>query len=45
MLKILCFKDFEVSEQVFLRQIENPRSLGNEAFQFLFNDFMDEFVF
>jgi hypothetical protein len=45
MLKILCFKDFEVSEQVFLRQIENPRSRGNEAFQFLFNDFMDEFVF
>ena len=45
MLKILCFKDFEVSEEVFLRQIENPRSLGNEAFQFLFNDFMDEFVF
>ena len=45
MLKILCFKDFEVSEDVFLRQIENPRSLGNEAFQFLFNDFMDEFVF
>ena len=45
MLKILCFKDFEVSEEAFLRQIENPRSPGNEAFQILFNDFMDEFVF
>ena len=42
---ILCFKDFEVSEEAFLRQIENPRSPGNEAFQILFNDFMDEFVF
>ena len=41
----LCFKDFEVSEEAFLRQIENPRSPGNEAFQILFNDFMDEFVF
>tara|TARA_B100000482_G_scaffold143299_1_gene105878 strand:- start:274 stop:783 length:510 start_codon:yes stop_codon:yes gene_type:complete len=44
-LKILCFKDFEVSEETFLRQIENPRSLGNEAFQSIFNDFMNEFVF
>ncbi len=44
-LKILCFKDFEVSEEVFLRQIENPRSRGNEAAQGLFNSFMDEFVF
>ena len=44
-LKILCFKDFEVSEEAFLRQIENPRSLGNEAFQSIFNDFMNEFVF
>ena len=45
MLKILCFKDFDVSEEAFLRQIENPRSLGGEAAQALFNDFMDEFVF
>ena len=44
-LKILCFKDFEVSEETFLRQIENPRSLGNEALQSIFNDFMNEFVF
>jgi len=44
-LKILCFKDFEVSEEVFLKQIENPRSRGNEAAQGLFNSFMDEFVF
>ena len=45
LLKVLCFKDFEVNEEVFLRQIENPRSLGNEAVQGLFNSFMDEFVF
>ena len=44
-LKILCFKDFEVSEEAFLRQIENPRSLGGEATQALLNDFMNEFVF
>ena len=44
-LKILCFRDFEVSEEVFLGQIENPRSGGDEAFQGLFNGFMDEFVF
>ena len=45
MLRILCFKDFDVSEEAFLRQIENPRSLGGEATQALFNDFMNEFVF
>ena len=45
MLKILCFKDFDVSEEAFLRQIENPRSLGGEATQALLNDFMNEFVF
>ena len=48
-LKILeeinFFKDFDVSEEAFLRQIENPRSLGGEATQALFNDFMNEFVF
>ena len=44
-LEILCFRDFEVSEEAFLRQIENPRSVGDEAFQGLFNSFMDEFVF
>ena len=44
-LKILCFRDFEVSEEAFLRQIENPRSGGDEAFQGLSNSFMDEFVF
>ena len=45
MLRILCFKDFDVSEEAFLRQIENPRSLGGEATQALLNDFMNEFVF
>jgi len=45
LLKLLCFKDFEVNEEVFLKQIENPRSLGNEAVQGLFSSFIDEFVF
>ena len=45
LLKLLCFKDFEVNEEVFLKQIENPRSRGNEAVQGLFSSFIDEFVF
>ena len=43
-LKILCFKDFEVSEEVFLRQIENPRSLGGEATQAFIEGYINEFV-
>ena len=44
-LKILCFKDFEVSEEAFLRQIENPRSLGGEATQAFIEGYINEFVF
>lgn len=45
MLKILCFKDFDVSEEAFLRQIENPRSLGGEATQAFIEGYINEFVF
>ena len=44
-LKILCFRDFEVSEEAFLRQIENPRSGSSEFLQHLTEDFFREFVF
>ena len=42
---IACFKDFQVNEDVFLRQMESPRSGGNEFFQDLTEDFFREFVF
>ena len=42
---ITCFKDFQVNEDVFLRQIENPRSGSSEFFQDLTEDFFREFVF
>ena len=45
MLKILCFKDFEVSEEVFLRQIENPRSRRNEAIDALAQSLVEDFIF
>ena len=42
---IACFKDFQVNEEVFLRQIENPRSGSSEFFEDLTGDFFREFVF
>ncbi len=42
---IACFKDFQVNEEVFLRQIENPRSGSSEFFEDLTGDFLREFVF
>ena len=42
---ITCFKDFQVNEDVFLRQMENPRSGSSEFFQDLTEDFFREFVF
>ena len=42
---IACFKDFQVNEDVFLRQMESPRSGGSEFFQDLTEDFFREFVF
>lgn len=44
-LTIACFKDFQVNEEVFLRQIENPRSGSSEFFEDLTGDFLREFVF
>ena len=42
---IACFKDFQVNEDVFLRQIENPRSGSGEFFEDLTSEFFKEFVF
>ena len=42
---ITCFKDFQVNEDVFLRQMKNPRSGSSEFFQDLTEDFFREFVF
>ena len=42
---IACFKDFQVNEDVFLRQMQSPRSGGSEFFQDLTEDFFREFVF
>ena len=44
-LKTRCFKDFQVNEDVFLRQMENPRSGSSEFFQDLSKDFFEEFIF
>ena len=44
-LKTRCFKDFQVNEDVFLRQIENPRSRNNEFIQDMTEDFIREFIF
>ena len=45
LLNIACFKDFQVNEDVFLRQMENPRSGSSEFFQDLTEDFFREFIF
>jgi len=44
-LKTRCFKDFQVNEDIFLRQIENPRSRNNEFIQDMTEDFIREFIF
>ena len=44
-LKTRCFKDFQVSEDIFLRQIDNPRSRNNEFIQDMTEDFIREFIF
>lgn len=43
--KLLCFKDFEVNEEAFRRQIENPRSRRNEALDSLAQSFIEEVIF
>ena len=42
---IKCFKDFQVNEDVFLKQMESSRSGSNEFFQGLTEDFFREFIF
>ena len=44
-LKSRCFKDFQVNEDFFIKQMENPRSGSNEFFQDMTADFMREFIF
>ena len=44
-LKVRCFKDFQVNEDFFAKQIENPRSGSSEFLQHLTEDFFREFVF
>ena len=44
-LNIACFKDFQVNEDFFLKQMENPRSGSSEFFQDLTEDFFREFIF
>ena len=43
--KLLCFKDFEVNEEAFRRQIENPRSRRNEALDSLAQSFIEEVIY
>ena len=45
LLNIACFKDFQVNEDFFLKQMENPRSGRSEFFQDLSKDFFEEFIF
>ena len=43
--KLLCFKDFEINEEAFRRQIENPRSRRNEALDALAQSLVEDFIF
>ena len=40
-----CFKDFEVIEKAFLKQINNPRNGGNEFLQDLSKSFINSLIF
>tara|TARA_X000000368_G_scaffold310031_1_gene247953 strand:+ start:1512 stop:2021 length:510 start_codon:yes stop_codon:yes gene_type:complete len=44
-LKLRCFKDFQVNEDFFVKQLKNPRSGSNEFLQHMTEDFLREFVF
>ena len=44
-LKSRCFKDFQVNEDFFIKQMENPRSGSNEFLQDMTADFIREFIF
>ncbi len=40
-----CFKDFEVTEKAFLKQINNPRNGGSEFLQDLSKSFINSLIF
>ena len=40
-----CFKDFEVNEKAFLKQINNPRNGGSEFLQDLSKSFINSLIF
>ena len=44
-LKSRCFKDFQVNEGFFIKQMENPRDGGSEFFEYMADSFLREFVF
>jgi len=44
-LKRRCFKDFQVNESIFMKQMQNPRSGSNEFIQDMTADFIREFIF
>ena len=44
-LKVRCFKDFQVNEDFFVKQIENPRSRRNEALDALAQSLVEDFIF
>ena len=39
------FQDFEMNEEAFRRQIENPRSRRNEAIDALAQSLVEDFIF
>ena len=44
-LTLPCFKDFEVNEKAFLKQINNPRNGGSEFLQGLSKSFINSLIF
>ncbi len=44
-LKRRCFKDFQVNEGIFMKQMQNPRSGSNEFIQDMTADFIRDFIF
>ena len=42
---LTCFKDFEVNQKAFLKQINNPRNGGSEFLQDLSKSFINSLIF
>ncbi len=42
---LTCFKDFEVNEKAFLKQINNPRNSGSEFLEDLSKSFFQSLIF